>query len=89
MNGRKVVVQVDFIENYIEVSLEPVTSYSVLRVCVHILIIAPLNPFVIVSDDMGQGKARCQLLPSQNNRKPESKAPTIDSIDFFSDGACN
>ena len=32
--GRKVVVQVDFIENYIEVSLEPVTSYSVLRVCI-------------------------------------------------------
>ena len=27
-------VQVDFIENYIEVSLEPVTSYSVLRVCI-------------------------------------------------------
>ena len=32
--GRKVVVQVDFIENYIEVSLEPITSYSVLRVCI-------------------------------------------------------
>ena len=34
--GRKVVVQVDFIKNYIElVSLEPVTSYSVLRVCIY------------------------------------------------------
>ena len=38
------------------VSLEPVTSHSVLRVCVHRLIIAPLNPFVIVSDDMGHEK---------------------------------
>ena len=33
--GGKVVVQVDFIENYIEVSLEPVTSYSVLRMCIY------------------------------------------------------
>ena len=43
VNGRKVVVQVDFIENYISVTG---TSYkSLCSLCVHRLIIAPLNPF--------------------------------------------
>ena len=42
VNGRKVVVQVDFIENYISVT--GTSHKSICSPCVHRLIIAPLNP---------------------------------------------
>ncbi len=34
VNGRNVVVQVDFTENFIAVSMEPVTSHYVHYVCI-------------------------------------------------------
>ena len=42
VNGRKVVVQVDFIENYMSVT--GTNNKSLCSLCVHRLIIAPLNP---------------------------------------------
>ena len=81
MNGRKVVVQVNFIENYISVT--GTSHNSRCYPCVHRLLIAPLNPFVIVSDDMGHEKLAVNCFLAKIIGSLKAKHPRLTASTSF------
>ena len=83
MNGRNIVVQIDFPENYINYMCHwkcGTIHKSLCSLCVHIDN-STTESFVIISDIMGHGK----LVLAKLIRSLKAKHPTIDSIAFFLD----
>ena len=86
VNGRNIVVQIDFAENYIGVT--GTSHKSLCSLCVHIDN-STTESFVIVSDDMGHGKLTVNCFLAKLIRSLKAKHLTIDGIDFFLGGECS
>ena len=93
VNEHNIVVQVDFAENYMAIGQDEIQSahwnhsqVTLFTVCTCIDS-DTTESSVIVSDDMIHGKLAVSCFLSKILENLKAKHPTIEKIDFFSDGA--